>query len=476
MMISSGTFFSSPQWSYQIPLPVEQERGLETEMDLFSPGYFESPIGNNETIQVIVQLSNGSFSTMDCSQQPEISALPDLMPLGKALRKSLDYFVAKRDAHKSIIAGYPWFLDWGRDTLICLRGLIAAGMLEESRDTILQFARFADKGTLPNMIRGNDTSDRQTSDAPLWLFAAVQDYTRASAEGASFLDADIDGKPLLFVLDSLLEAIANGDTSNGVKMDKDSGLVYSPAHYTWMDTNYPAGTPRCGYPVEIQALWLHALSFVASQGSRFERWASLAQKVKKSFAKYFARRVGQGLCDCLHCNEFQPVSTAQADDACRPNQLLAVTLGAVTDKSTIRSVVSACLPLLTPAGIRSLDDAYVEYPQAIVDKGTPLNNPHHPYQGYYTGAEDTSRKPAYHNGTSWAWQMPSLCEALFLCHGEPARKAALALLASSVYEMSNGCLGFLPEIYDGNAPHLPKGCMAQAWSMTEFFRVWKLLT
>ena len=139
------------------------------------------------------------------------------------------------------------------------------------------------------------------------------------------------------------------------------------------------------------------------------------------------------------------------------------------------SILSACSALLTPAGIRSLDDACVDYPQPIVDNGVPLNNPHYPYQGHYTGPEDTKRKPAYHNGTSWAWQMPSLCEAMFLCHGETARKAALSLLASAIYEMNNGCIGFLPEIYDGDAPHLPKGCLAQAWSMTEFYRVWSLL-
>ncbi len=474
MLMPNGVFFKSPQWSYQVSLPIEQERGLETEMDLFSPGYFEVPVQNKETIQLVAQFDNGNHSPLDCFS-PAILSVPTQLPLGTALRNSLDFFVVKRDTHKSIIAGYPWFLDWGRDTLICIRGLIAAGMLEEARDTILQFARFADKGTLPNMIRGNDTSDRQTSDAPLWIFAAVKDYVQASSEGNGFLSASIGGRTLLSVLESLLEAISNGDTSNGVKMDRKSGLVYSPAHYTWMDTNYPAGTPRCGYPVEIQALWLHALSFVASQGSRFEHWNDLATKVKQSFAKYYVRGAGQGLCDCLHCKDFQPASMALPDDACRPNQLLAVTLGAVTDKPTMLSILSACAALLTPAGIRSLDDAYVEYPQPIVDNGIPLNNPHYPYQGFYTGPEDTKRKPAYHNGTSWAWQMPSLCEAMYLCHGEAARKTALSLLASAIYEMNNGCIGFLPEIYDGDAPHLPKGCLAQAWSMTEFFRVWNLL-
>ena len=422
-----------------------------------------------------MQLTNGTPEPTVFPDESIISRQPEQLPLETALRKSLDFFVVKRDAHKSIIAGYPWFLDWGRDTLICLRGLIAAGMLEEARDTILQFARFADRGTLPNMIRGNDTSDRQTSDAPLWLFAAVKDYLQASSEGESFLNVSIGGRTLLAVLDALLEAIANGDTANGVKMDRDSGLVYSPAHYTWMDTNYPAGTPRNGYPVEIQALWLHALDFVASQGSRFDRWNTLADKVRDSFAKFFVRGAGQGLCDCLHCNGFQPASLAQPDDAGRPNQLLAVTLGAVTDKPTMLSILSACSGLLTPAGIRSLDDSYVDYPLAIVDNGVSLNNPHYPYQGHYTGPEDSCRKPAYHNGTSWAWQMPLLCEALFLCHGEEARKASQSLLASAIYEMNNGCIGFLPEIYDGDAPHLPKGCLAQAWSMTEFYRVWKLL-
>lgn len=475
MQASNGTFNLSPQWQYQIPLPVEQERGLETEMDLFSPGYFELPICQNENVTVRSCLTDGKQTLTAFKSSSEMAAFPTAVPFGDALRKSLDYFVVKRDAHKSIIAGYPWFLDWGRDTLICLRGMIAAEMFEDARDTILQFARFADQGTLPNMIRGNDTSDRQTSDAPLWLFSAIHDYILAAPDGNRFLAVEIDGKTLVEILDGILEDIYNGRTCNGVKADKESGLVYSPAHYTWMDTNYPAGTPRSGYPVEIQALWLHALNLIAGQGGRFSRWKSVEEKARGSFARFFFRRTGKGLCDCLHCNDFAPAVSAEPDDACRPNQLLAVTLRAVTDKATLRSVIQACSKLLTPAGIRSLDDAPVEYPQPVVDHGVALNDPHAPYQGYYTGSEDSKRKPAYHNGTSWAWQMPFFCEAEYLCFGEAAKEAALAQLSSAMLEMTNGCIGFLPEIYDGDAPHAPKGCLAQAWSMTEFYRVWKIL-
>ena len=475
MRATEGAFVFSPEWSYQTPLPIEQERGLEQATDLFSPGYFQSSITTDSPVRFGVSFGQMEADSIAFSQLRAKEMLVKSLPLEDALFKSLGHFVVRRDSHKSIIAGYPWFLDWGRDTLICLRGLIAAGMLEEAKDTILQFAQFAEHGTLPNMIRGNDTSDRQTSDAPLWLFVAVRELVQQSPEGNKLLFVKIGNQTLLEILNGILEDIYNANTDNGVMADKESGLIFSPAHYTWMDTNYPAGTPRSGYPVEIQSLWLHAIRFISEQGTAYSHWRSVLEIARESFGRFFVRGAGQGLCDCLHCTPFKPASEAVGDDACRPNQLLAITLGAVTEKSLMQSILDATLPLLTPGGIRSLDDARVCFPQAILDNGIHLNDPYLPYQGHYTGPEDSQRKPAYHNGTSWAWQMPLFSEAEFICHGESAREAALARLASVASEMERGCIGFLPEIYDGDSPHTPKGCVAQAWSMTEAYRVWRLL-
>ena len=194
-----------------------------------------------------------------------------------------------------------------------------------------------------------------------------------------------------------------------------------------------------------------------------------------SFQRYFRRDDGMGLSDCLHCRGFAPADKAEPDDAIRPNQLLAVTLKTLSDRSLAESVVEVCSRLLTPGGIRSLDDSPVKYPLPIVDNGNSLNDPLKPYWGHYSGYEDTRRKPAYHNGTCWGWQMPLWCEADFILNGERSRRSDLAIMSSAASIMEHGCLGFIPEIYDGDAPHSSKGCIAQAWSMTEFYRVIQLL-
>ncbi len=147
----------------------------------------------------------------------------------------------------TVIAGYPWFLDWGRDTLIVARGLIAAGELDTTEAIVRQFATFEAGGTLPNMIRGNDASNRDTSDAPLWLFVVCAELTTARGDSA-WLQTDCKGRPLLRVLTDLAEALMAG-TINGVRMDPASSLLFSPSHFTWMDTNHPAGSPRAGYPI-----------------------------------------------------------------------------------------------------------------------------------------------------------------------------------------------------------------------------------
>ncbi|MBR0458226.1 MAG: glycogen debranching enzyme N-terminal domain-containing protein [Victivallales bacterium] len=471
-----ASFHTAPEWHYQVPLPIEQERRLEDSMDIFSPGYFSCPLADGRPITFRVaatwQSMQDELPSLQASVAIPTSELPMELPFGEALLQSIRPFVVRRNEHHSVMAGYPWFLDWGRDTLICLRGLVAAGMHDIARDTILQFAKFEQQGTLPNMIRGDDTSDRDTSDAPLWLVAAVQTFVEQVPGGHAILAEDCGGRTLQEVLVSLVSSIWDG-CPNGVAADHETALVFSRPHFTWMDTNYPAATPRTGFPVEIQALWLHALRFL--QRIADGPWATRASLAEQSLLRLFVREDGIGLVDCRHCEHLQSANAASPDDAVRPNQLLAITLGAIQERSARESILRATAPLLTPAGIRSLDDAPVRFPIPVMDGARVLNDPMHPFWGQYSGLEDVTRKPAYHNGTAWAWQMPLFCEALFLTYGESARRTARELLASAASEMQRGCLGFLPEIYDGNAPHAPKGCLAQAWSMTEFHRVWTLL-
>jgi predicted glycogen debranching enzyme len=260
-------------------------------------------------------------------------------------------------------------------------------------------------------------------------------------------------------------------------MDPDSALIYSPSHFTWMDTNYPAGSPRQGYPVEIQSLWHAALTFMAHIDKKeARRWAALAGQVRKSLMALFWRPSTGILVDCLHAESGQPARSATADDALRPNQLLAVTLGAIEAGAPARRILSACEELLVPGAIRSLADRPVDHPLPVTHNGVLLNDPQRPYWGQYSGDEDTRRKPAYHNGTAWTWPFPSYCEAWAMAYGQGGRKTALALLTSSIRLLETGCLGHLPEIVDGDHPHTPRGCDAQAWGASEWVRVWMKLS
>ena len=182
------------------------------------------------------------------------------------------------------------------------------------------------------------------------------------------------------------------------------------------------------------------------------------------------------LSDCLHCKPGTPASKAEPDDHLRPNQLLAITLGLVEDRKLRRAILLNTSELLVPGGIRSLADRPVKYPLPVYGAdGKLLNDPNHPYQGHYCGDEDTRRKVAYHNGTAWTWQMPLFPEAYYITHGAFGRATAISLLSSMAVQLDNGCIMHMPEILDGDYPHKPRGCDAQAWGLSEYYRVWKLL-
>ena len=477
-MWSNSSFRKKAEWQYSQHFPEDADRGLEATCDEFSPGEFQCELRGGDSFKLDFEAAAAVELGKECPPVQEISAdaMPTDLPLADALRQGMDAYLAYRDSNRTVIAGYPWFLDWGRDTLICLRGYITAGRLEESRDIIRQFASFEKKGTIPNMIRGGDASDRATSDAPLWLFVAVGDYIKNAPYGNNILSMDCGGRSLLAILESIAEQLVAG-AENGVRLDKVSGLLYSLSHYTWMDTNYPAGTPRQGYPIEIQALWIYALTLLKDIGKKtvFDEWL---KKARRSLSTLYTRGNGKGLSDCLNADgPHVGAQEATADDAVRPNQLLALTLTDVFDHTAVAmDVLADCARLLVPGAIRSLASADVTIPIRITLDGKQLNNPYHPYWGQYTGNEDTSRKPAYHNGTAWGWQMPLYCEALLKVYGKEALPAATAIWGSAADVMERRCIGHLPEICDGDAPHTPRGCPAQAWSMCEFYRIHTLLS
>ncbi len=468
--LKKGEFHAEPEWYYMIQHPLDRERGIDGEGDLWSPGYFKTELKGRQTAELTAAINGpAKFDKPTWTVKNETASIED------AMRLAMKQFIVKRDEFQTVIAGYPWFLDWGRDTLICLRGIIAAGFLEEAQHILLQFAKYEKGGTIPNMIRGNDDNNRETSDAPLWLYVACDELMQAQGN-RKLLKTDCgDGRTVKDVLTALAGGLMKG-TENGILFDQKSGLIFSPSHYTWMDTNYPAGTPRKGYPIEIQSMWKYALNMLAGLDKAGD-WKTLAEQVEKSISELF-RVDGDDftyLADCLAAEPGMSALDAEQDDALRSNQLLAVTLGAVTDPALCRNIIEACEQLLIPGAIRSLADRPVRHPCPVYNNGHLLNDPQHPYWGHYTGDEDTRRKPAYHNGTAWTWPFPSYAEALVMVYGEEARQTALAILGSASDVLNHGCLRQSPEVIDGNAPHTQRGCGAQAWGVTELYRVVKQL-
>jgi len=479
VQVSSGGFIPEPEWQYMVHRAVDAERGQDPDSDLFSPGYFSVALEGNQqagfSADIALAADDGPLQKAPSAGQYagsfETENNTRYSPQ-KILARALDDFVVQRGEHKSVIAGYPWFLDWGRDALIFVRGLIAARQLAKSQAILKQFGQFEQQGTLPNMIQGNQAANRDTSDAPLWFILACDDLLRAENNDA-FLEADCAGRSVGDIILSIGKGIMAG-TPNGIKMDPVTGLVFSPIHYTWMDTNHPAGTPRQGYPIEIQALWYAALRLLSrvDRAENQDQWSRLSLKVQSSIINLFWQNDLGYLSDCRHAAADQSALEATADDALRPNQLLAVTLGAVSDEDLCRRILASCEALLVPGAIRSLADRPVAYPIEIIHQGTMMNDPHHPYQSKYSGDEDSRRKPAYHNGTAWTWPFPLYSEAWWMTYGSESRQTALAWLTSGVRLLDRGCVGHIPEILDGDFPHTPRGCDAQAWGASELLRVW----
>jgi len=478
IQMDKAAFVPQPEWLYMIHRRQDARRGHDPDSDLFSPGYLSVYIEGNRSVTLTAtagkaqDLTGKGTSAADFTKAPAAAENDSQIAASDILRRNLDHYVVRRGDLKSVIAGYPWFLDWGRDALIFVRGLAAAGKAAMARAILIQFARFEKNGTLPNMIQAENDANRSTSDAPLWLITASADWVRAQADD-SLLETDCGGRSLRQILLSIGRSLKKG-ALNGVHMDPESGLIFSPTHFSWMDTNHPAGTPRQGYPIEIQALWFAALSFLAEIDSAESRsnWHQLAQQVQHSILTYFWQPELAFLSDCLHAPAAQAARDAIADDALRPNQLLAITLGALTDKDKCRDILAACETLLVPGAIRSLADRPVRHEIKIIHQGALINDPRHPYWGKYEGDEDRRRKPAYHNGTAWTWPFPSFCEAWAMTYGEDGKETALAWLSSGAHLLEHGCLGHIPEILDGDYPHTPRGCDAQAWGASELLRVW----
>jgi len=544
VFVNVGEFHPAPEWSEGLAHPVEASRGQTASGDAWSPGWFELPLRKGASAGLIVcadptdptepeirafkaRVRRWGGGCVDeparGRPRPQQPSRPDDDAADGGVRapdasegrflarltRAAQAFIVRREEGKTIVAGYPWFLDWGRDTLICARGLLAAGMADTVREILLTFARYEDLGTLPNIIHGEHVGNRDTSDAPLWFAVVAEELAAArnpkseirspnearspksereteqressSDFGLRIFSTLIPGttRTLADVLESIARHYLHG-TPNGIRMDPASALVWSPGHFTWMDTNHPAGTPREGFPIEIQCLWIRLLRLLARLGlpPLAEPWTALADRAQASFEEFFWLETQGWYADVLLAPADTPAANAVPDDALRSNCLFAISLGLVSGERARRCVLAARHWLVVPGALRTLAPLPVRVALAIRGAdGQLLNDPAQPYWGRYEGDEDTRRKPAYHNGTAWTWTLPVFCEALARAwdFSPEAVAAARAYLGSMERLLAEGCLGQLPEILDGDAPHAQRGCDAQAWGATEALRVARLL-
>ncbi len=455
-------------WHKNMEYPKEIERGLEAHEDHFSPFALHFDVSEGTECFVVATLHPHSEIDVSSLFNGEVKRRAGLrlpQPVqGKenkrtealnSLLSAADSFIVKRGSNKkSIIAGYPWFGDWGRDTMISLPGLtLVQGRFDDAREILLTYAQFVDKGMIPNRFPDyGETPEYNTVDASLWYINAVYQYLRF-AKDLKTIRTDLYG-----VMREIVEWYKKGSRYN-IGMDSD-GLIHAGVEgiqLTWMDAKVCdwVVTPRIGKAVEINALWYNALKIMAffaremGLASELAEYLALSQKVEKSFLDAFWFSDGQYLFDYVHGNV--------KDAAIRPNQIFAVSLPySMLPVKKQRSVVGIVEKhLLTPYGLRSLSPR---------DKD---------YIGRYYGNQ-YERDKAYHQGTVWAWLIGPYISAYTRAYaGMEGAHAYIEGLFKPFYgHLFDAGVGTVSEIFDGDTPHTPRGCIAQAWSVGEIVRAY----
>lgn len=457
------------RWHRGLVCIRERERGYDSVEDLYSPGGFHISFQGDENFHMAAfggtenqmesfeKIFDNSTSSCKAIFQNEKVRLEKLVSNTgypdnniPGLIKASDQFIVQRDSPKghSIIAGYHWFSDWGRDTMISLPGLtLVTGRFDIAREILSTYAATIRKGIVPNKFSDYGQDPIYNSvDASMWFIWAAQKYLEYSRD-RKFIDGVLK-KPMLEIMDNFM----NG-TDYFIHME-DDGLIYagSPDHQlTWMDAKHgdTVFTPRHGKAVEINSLWYNALEFLAGlKMKETKTYGKLARTVKISFNdKFWNKDTG-----CL----FDVIGKNHKDTAIRPNQVFSISLPIpVLDEKRWSSVMDVVTrELLTPFGLRSL-------------------SPRDPmYRGRYQGG-GFERDSAYHQGTVWGWLMGPYISAYVRSNGRdgPAKARARFILEPLIKaHMDAGCLGSISEIFDGDPPHTPRGTIAQAWSVAETLR------
>ncbi len=444
-------------WYLNFQYAVEQERGLDFAEDLFSPCAFTFDLSASERVSIIASTERRGVSKADAYRKAEIERRDSLSgeyeadKVIRTLTAAADQFIVARERCKTVIAGYHWFADWGRDTMIALPGLtLTTGHPEIAKSILAEFTAHVDQGVLPNRFPdAGETPEYNTVDATLWFFEAVRallQYTN---------DYDFVRTTLYDVLTHIINWHVKGTRYN-IHVDSD-GLLFSGepgVQLTWMDAKVGdwVVTPRTGKAVEIQALWYNALRVMEGLAEKFgdkanqKQYKTMATLARKSFNEQFwNEQTG-----CLN----DVVNGTERDASIRPNQVFAIGLtNSMVSKARANRILRVVeRELLTSRGLRTLspnDSRYI---------------------GRYEG-DPRRRDGSYHQGTVWPWLMGSYITAYAKTFGERAgRKFATEWLKNLHDHLMEACLGQVSEIFDGDHPHTPRGCVAQAWSVAELLR------
>jgi predicted glycogen debranching enzyme len=448
----NGTYEHRPDWYRNFLYTEERARGLDDVEDLASPGIFRRDLAEGEAVMSIAADEQAVTESLEAIRARELTRRSKFP---SRLHRAADAYLVRSGKRGTIIAGYPWFTDWGRDTFIAMRGLcLATGRLDEAREILLGWAGTISEGMLPNRFPdGGGAPEFNAVDASLWYLVAVHEFLSQARNTAAG-----DRQILESAIQRILDGYVRG-TRFGIRCAAD-GLLAAGApgvQLTWMDARVGdwVVTPRIGKPVEVQALWLNAL-MIASRKN--EHWLDLYKTGRQAFeARFWDAERG-----CLHDVVEVDHVQGKIDSAFRPNQILAVggLPFALLDGERARRVVDAVeARLLTPLGLRSLA------------QGEPG------YAPRYDGSV-RERDSAYHQGTVWPWMMGPFVEAWVRVRGGTAqvkREARARFLEPLLGHLDDAGVGHLPEIAWGDPPHAARGCPFQAWSVGEALRLQLLL-
>jgi predicted glycogen debranching enzyme len=446
-------------WFYNFEFDRERERGLDFQEDLFNPLLLTFDLGTEARATIIASTERREAAQAPALRQAEIARRTGLLqrvsakdPLVQSLVAAADQFIVRRGEFHSVIAGYPWFSDWGRDIMISLPGLtLATHRPDMAKSLLLGMTRYVDEGMLPNRFPdAGENPEYNTVDATLWFFAAVDAFVRHTGD-VRFVKNHLYEKMVTII------AWHERGTRFGIHLGSD-GCIESGnagAQLTWMDAKVGdwVVTPRAGKPVEVQALWYNALLTLKKLARNFEdvstgmHCMSLAHLARANFVRLFWNEQAGCLYDVLDGNN--------RDSSIRPNQIFAVSLPhSMLPLDKARRVVEVVeRELLTPYGLRSLAPG----------------DPH--YRGRYEG-DQRSRDSAYHQGTVWPWLMGPFITAYLRVNGrtKQTRDQVALWLAPLREHLHDAGIGQISEIFDGDPPHRPRGCIAQAWSVAEILR------